>query len=437
MELAEGGDLFDKIEADKGVGQDISHFYFLQLISAVGYIHSRGVAHRDIKPENILLSDGDLKLADFGLAVLFSYNGRTKMSQTVCGSPPYMAPEVVPKDGFTGQKTQPYEGNLADIWSCGIVLFVLLAGNTPWDEPTLESEEFTDYLNNRFLDDEVWMRIPHDAVSLLKGMLRVDPFQRFTLEDVRRHPWFTRYNPHLDQSGRAVNPVGLATQMLESLHIDFGMDPLALSRQRRNRQTQSSFPGVDRSSRLALSQPETPLAEQELDWERPKIAANEGVSASQPSTNTEHATSSSVTLDKFLADPSLSQFSQTPALPLSITQQARRFRDIVPEHSLARFLSFMDFHLLVPLLSEALMRLAIPTPALSQSAIDGMGEKVFMQIRTRDDRKCMLAGTVTIEKIEEEVLEVRFLKAKGDPLEWRRLFKRVAILCKDAILKPE
>ena len=70
MELAEG-DLFDKIEADKGIGEDIAHFYFSQLISAVGYMHSRGVAHRDIKPENILLADGDLKLADFGLAVLY------------------------------------------------------------------------------------------------------------------------------------------------------------------------------------------------------------------------------------------------------------------------------------------------------------------------------------------------------------------------------
>ena len=72
MEYASGGDLFDKIEADVGVSEDIAHFYFLQLISGIGYMHSKGVSHRDIKPENILLSEtGDLKIADFGLATLF------------------------------------------------------------------------------------------------------------------------------------------------------------------------------------------------------------------------------------------------------------------------------------------------------------------------------------------------------------------------------
>ena len=69
MDVADGGDLFDKIEADKGVGEDIAHAYFSQLVSAVGYMHSKGVAHRDIKPENMLLSaDGNLRIADFGLA---------------------------------------------------------------------------------------------------------------------------------------------------------------------------------------------------------------------------------------------------------------------------------------------------------------------------------------------------------------------------------
>jgi len=96
MEYAEGGDLFDKIEADTGVSEDIAHFYFTQLISGVSYMHSKGVGHRDIKPENILLSEsGNLKIADFGLATLFEYNGSRKLSTTMCGSPPYIAPEVI------------------------------------------------------------------------------------------------------------------------------------------------------------------------------------------------------------------------------------------------------------------------------------------------------------------------------------------------------
>jgi len=459
MELAEG-DLFDKIEADKGIGEDIAHFYFSQLISAVGYMHSRGVAHRDIKPENILLADGDLKMADFGLAVLYGFNGQKKLCQTVCGSPPYMAPEVVPKDGLTGQKTQPYEGNMADIWSCGIVLFVLLVGNTPWDEPTRDSYEYNDYIHNGAVD-ELWQRIPHQAISLVRGMLNTSPQSRFTLENIRQHPWFTRKNPHLTSNGRAANPISLATQMLENLHIDFNTNPMTSSSQRpRPARRSSNADAMDIDTfggRLALTQPEAPLAEPNLDWERPAIlSATEGISASQPITVPARAATSSfgrgsawpaasqANVERYMADPALSQFSQVPSVPMSVTQQARCFRDIVPEHSLARFLSFMDFPLLLPLICEALRRLAIPVgnvnpePTTMEGYEGGYGAmRAYIPIKTRDQRNCLLAGTVNVERIEEEVLEVRFLKAKGDPLEWRRLFKKVAVLCKDGILKPE
>lgn len=433
MELAEG-DLFDKIEADEGVGQDIAHFYFTQLVGAVGYMHSRGVAHRDIKPENILLSDGDLKLADFGLAVLFGFQGQKKLCQTVCGSPPYMAPEVVPKEGFTGQKTQPYEGDRADIWSCGIVLFVLLAGNTPWDEPTANSYEFNDYLTNGPVD-ELWSKIPLEVMSLLKGMLKVDPIQRFTLEDVRRHPWFAQPNPHLASDGRAANPVILATQMLEKLRIDFASNPTTTTASSQRRRANSDAMDLDSRGgmgRIALTQPETLLAETTFDWEQPaRVAADMGISASQP---VSHMSNTFDLPSRFTADPALSQFSATPSVPLSVTQQARRFRDVVPEASLARFLSFMDFPLLLPLISEAFSRLGIPAPAF---AVASGGGKAWMELKTRDTRNCRMAGTVMVERVEEEVVEVRFLKRLGDPVEWRRLFKKVAVLCKDGILRPD
>ncbi|KAH0259840.1 kinase-like protein, partial [Aureobasidium melanogenum] len=130
MELAEGGDLFDKIEADEGVGEDIAHFYFKQLVNAISWCHGKGVAHRDIKPENMLLTaNGDLKLADFGLATNFLNlkTGDTKMCGLVCGSPPYIAPEII-QVGHANQKRKHGEDkfgycpNISDIWSCAIVL---------------------------------------------------------------------------------------------------------------------------------------------------------------------------------------------------------------------------------------------------------------------------------------------------------------------------
>ena len=476
MELA-AGDLFDKIEADVGVGEDIAHFYFTQMIGAVSYMHSRGVAHRDIKPENILVSEaGDLKVGDFGLAVLFGYQGKTKPCTTVCGSPPYMAPEVVPPEGFfTGKKTDPYEGDVADVWSVGIVLFVLLVGNTPWDEPTRNSFEYSNY-NEHGATDELWDKIPSQAKSLLRSMLRVDPKSRIKLEDVRRHPWFTRRNPHLTSDGRAANPVGLATQMLENLHIDFAADPTSPRPSKKVSPLKTSRAEADVDAmdyefdapRLALTQPETPITETQFDWERPaaRVAVNDGISFSQPTSNTtshssitspprrrNNAPSSSIPLGTSLdllsqTDPSLSQFSSTPGAPLSMTQQARKFRDILPAHSMARFLSFMDFSLLLPLLCEALGRLGIPTPHASNGVVGEREGKAFIPIKTRDQRNCKLCGTIAVEKLQvgsassadeeyDTVLEVRFLKATGDPLEWRRLFKKVAVLCKDAILKPE
>ena len=448
MELA-NGDLFDKVEADVGLSEDLAHFYFTQLISAVGYMHSRNVAHRDIKPENILLCDEDLKLADFGLAVLFGHNGQRKPCQTVCGSPPYMAPEIIPKDGFTGRKTEPYEGDVADIWSCGIVLFVLLVGNTPWDEPTRNSDEFNDYVRGNTTEG-LWSKIPLQTRSLLRGMLRVDSKKRMSLEEVRRHPWFTRHNSHLTSDGRAANPVVLATQMLEKLHIDFTADPTVnTSSSQRPSKFQSAkdhdamdLDTNDGTTRLALTQPETPIIETQFDWER-HARVNGGISASQPVYDRRSSTPSSsqlapgATLDLLSADPSLSQFSSTPYVPVGVTQQARRFRDIVPAQSMARFLSFMDFPLLLPLLCEALGRLGIPAPTPQVVEADRGQGRVFVPVKTRDQRKCRLAGTIAVERIEEEVLEVRFLKATGDPLEWRRLFKKVAVICKDAVLKPD
>lgn len=440
MELADGGDLFDKIEADVGIAEDIAHFYFTQLMSAVSYMHSKGVAHRDIKPENMLLSkDGDLKVADFGLAALFKKDNEIRLCNTVCGSPPYIAPEVV-----TGKRVKKvdilesgYAPNMADVWSCGVVLFVLLVGNTPWDEPTLRSYEFKEYVETGGrTSDELWQKLSLGVQSLLRGMLKLDPKERFTLEEVRRHPWFAQHNPHLSSNGTAKDPVALATKMIESLRIDPSVDPTP---SQRRPEANVDRMDIDPDMRLTATQPETPLAELPFDWERPpRLAANDGISASQPVTHhsyihgpTSTQVSSSL-LDRLAEDPSMSQFSQNPTVPLSATQKAKRFGDIMPSHSLARFLSPLPLSLLVPLLTEALHRLGIPA-----TANEDPGEKeASIRVQTVDTRMQGMKGLVLVEPYNDEVWEVRFVKAKGDPLEWRRFFKRVVGLCREAVLMP-
>lgn len=436
MELAEGGDLFDKIEADEGVSEDIGHVYFSQLVSAVGYMHSKGVGHRDIKPENMLLTaDGNLKIADFGLATLFEYKGATKLSTTFCGSPPYIAPEVITASsrGGNGNGIKGYRPDLVDIWSCGIVLFVLLAGNTPWDSPTNSSAEFDEYVRtNARTSDDLWQQLPTATLSLLRGMLNVDPASRFSLEDVRRHPWYTRQNKYLAPDGRLRDPINLATSMFESLHID-------LTRPISGPHSMAMDTDDLDSPRLPSTQPELVRADMLVDWDTPHLA--DSFSSTQPSSGRPLVVDQPMALDDtMLADnledePTMSQFSPHPAVPLSRTQKAQRFGDIVPPRPMTRFFSNWELKILVPLVCEALHRLGVPVPAIP--AVSSGDTGAMVRVVTNDTRKCMLQGKILIECVAEGLFEIEFMKIKGDPLEWRRFFKKVAVLCKDAVYTPE
>jgi serine/threonine-protein kinase CHEK1 len=472
MELADGGDLFDKIEADEGVPEDIAHLYFAQLVSAISYMHSKGVAHRDIKPENVLLSDqGDLKLADFGLAALFQKDGKARLCNTVCGSPPYIAPEIV--SGRRSKRSDlldvGYEANICDIWSCGVVLFVLLVGNTPWDEPTMRSDEFKEYVEtDGRTTDELWHNIPLAAVSLLRGMLKLDPKTRFTLDEIRTHPWFTRKNPLLSPSGRNTNPIGLATQMLSQLRIDFSQDPnpsrsghlqdadaMDVDTSPRRSSARNHHPG--NINMISSTQPDTPVAETPFDWERPpRLGDYDGVSASQPVSNNERqpyqmlgprptpyfSQFPSSTQDVLSQDPSLTQFSQSQQVPLTLTQAARKFKDVMPSYSLARFLSPLSIALIIPLILESLHGLGVPVTPAKEELLQQWEQKgeASVRIKMADGRRQGLNGHVVVEKINVDggsISEVRFVKASGDPLEWRRFFKRVVVQMGEIVIRPD
>ncbi|CAN1243415.1 CBL-interacting serine/threonine-protein kinase 25 [Linum perenne] len=129
MEYVRGGELFAKVARGR-LKEDSARKYFQQLISAVDFCHSRGVSHRDLKPENLLLDENeDLKVSDFGLSALPEQLWNDGLLHTQCGTPAYVAPEVLRKKG--------YDGARADLWSCGVILFVLLAGFLPFQDENL------------------------------------------------------------------------------------------------------------------------------------------------------------------------------------------------------------------------------------------------------------------------------------------------------------
>ncbi|XP_019056525.1 PREDICTED: CBL-interacting serine/threonine-protein kinase 3 isoform X2 [Tarenaya hassleriana] len=130
LEYVTGGELFDKIVNHGRMREDEARRYFQQLINAVDYCHSRGVYHRDLKPENLLLDAyGTLKISDFGLSALSQQVRDDGLLHTSCGTPNYVAPEVLNDRG--------YDGSTADMWSCGVILYVLLAGYLPFDDSNL------------------------------------------------------------------------------------------------------------------------------------------------------------------------------------------------------------------------------------------------------------------------------------------------------------
>ncbi|KAE8718282.1 CBL-interacting serine/threonine-protein kinase 12 [Hibiscus syriacus] len=128
MEFAEGGELFTRIAKGRRFSENLCRRYFQQLISAVGYCHSRGVFHRDLKPENLLLDENyDLKISDFGLSAVKEQIRPDGLLHTICGTPGYVAPEILARKGYDGAKV--------DVWSCGVILYVLHAGYLPFKDP--------------------------------------------------------------------------------------------------------------------------------------------------------------------------------------------------------------------------------------------------------------------------------------------------------------
>ncbi|KAI9089509.1 hypothetical protein K1719_029114 [Acacia pycnantha] len=178
MEFVKGGELFAKVTKGK-MKEDLARKYFQQLISAVDFCHSRGVTHRDLKPENLFVDEnGDLKVSDFGLSALPEQRRSDGMLVTPCGTPAYVAPEVLKKKGYDGSK--------ADIWSCGVILYALLSGYLPFQGENVMRIYKKAFKAQYVLPD--W--ISPEAKNLISKLLVVDPEKRYSIEDIMNDPWF-------------------------------------------------------------------------------------------------------------------------------------------------------------------------------------------------------------------------------------------------------
>ncbi|KAF9136740.1 hypothetical protein BGX30_010916, partial [Mortierella sp. GBA39] len=196
IEYASGGELFDHILAHRYLRERDACRLFAQLMSGVHYLHSKQIVHRDLKLENLLLDrNRNIIITDFGFANQFDSSSRDLMS-TSCGSPCYAAPELVISDGL-------YVGSGVDIWSCGVILYAMLAGYLPFDDdPSNPDGDNINQLYNYILATTLVFPdyISHDARDLLRMMLVPDPAKRCNMKRIMAHRWLRPYGPMFQYS---------------------------------------------------------------------------------------------------------------------------------------------------------------------------------------------------------------------------------------------
>ncbi|KAI1097650.1 Pkinase-domain-containing protein [Jackrogersella minutella] len=187
LELAPEGELFNFIVMKQKLTEAETRKLFIQLFQGIKYLHDRNIVHRDVKPENILLVDKDLhvKLADFGLAKII---GEESFTTTLCGTPSYVAPEILAE-----VKNRKYT-KAVDIWSLGVVLYICLCGFPPFSDE-LHSRDFPYTLSQQIKSGRFdypspyWDSVGDPALDLIDRMLVVDPEKRFTVDQCLAHPW--------------------------------------------------------------------------------------------------------------------------------------------------------------------------------------------------------------------------------------------------------
>ena len=176
MEYASGGELFEYIVKRTKLEEIEACLLFHQIVAGIEYIHKLHIVHRDLKPENLLLDEKNaIKIVDFGLSNTYKTDETLK---TACGSPCYAAPEMI-----AGKR---YRGIEVDIWSSGVILFAMICGYLPFEDSN------TSQLYKKILagDCKYSKSISRKSKSFLRGILNIDPDQRFSISEIRAHDWY-------------------------------------------------------------------------------------------------------------------------------------------------------------------------------------------------------------------------------------------------------
>ncbi|KAL8770722.1 MAG: hypothetical protein Q9209_003589 [Squamulea sp. 1 TL-2023] len=270
LELAPEGELFNTIVMKQRLSENETRNVFVQLFQGTKYLHERNIVHRDIKPENILLADKELsvKLADFGLAKII---GEESFTTTLCGTPSYVAPEIL-----ENSRHRKYT-RAVDVWSLGVVLYICLCGFPPF------SDELYTHENPYNLSQQIkmgrfdypspyWDSVGDPALDLIDRMLTVDIDKRITIDECLDHPWVTQ---------RGLNPAdstdGLTGAMNE---LDFSKRKVV-----RERTLLSDVNNIKVSKVIELQDSQVPVKVYEKNMQGKKIAGDRATAGTEGKTN--------------------------------------------------------------------------------------------------------------------------------------------------------
>ena len=204
LELAENGELFDYIYfPKKGFGEEFGRHIFTEMMRGLNACHGAGVVHRDLKTENIMMNkDWILKIADFGYATLKIGKDNNNLLDSFLGTLSYAAPEILGK--------KPYYGEAADVFSCGVILFVLVTGKLPFSKAVINDDDYReiatkDLENFWFKKEKKIGSMSNEFKSLISLMLAYDPIERPTVSEILEHPWLKLFTPTKEQMDEEFN----------------------------------------------------------------------------------------------------------------------------------------------------------------------------------------------------------------------------------------
>lgn len=183
MDFINGGELFHRLEEMEVLDEAETKHYTAELCMALIHLHKHGIVYRDLKPENVLIDrTGNVKMTDFGLSKQLA--GEDEQTNTFCGTPDYLAPEILLGKGY---------GVGVDWWSLGVLVYEMLGGMTPFssEDPDNQNETYQNILNQ---DPEFMPSMPSDACDFIEQCLKKDPSQRITDDQIQSHPWFADIN---------------------------------------------------------------------------------------------------------------------------------------------------------------------------------------------------------------------------------------------------